>query len=629
MEIEEDDDDDGAATTMTTTPTAATTAITIAATTPTTATATTTASITTTATTDASIPVPPPPSSASKRKAATLAAAAAAAAANGDSASAYDWETRVDAFGYDEYLRRSASYYVDMLKKQHVCGTCGGYCGDLYYRYDARDTIDYAAANAMAAAAAKVAAAAATPSFDSNGGAGGAAAPLVTNAAGDVALTGEGLDGGRNRSVLHGADGVGSHGNAHTLVVCAECYNHARYPQLLHAACFERVDNDAIRQYESYARERAEATAALGAGDWTDQELLLLLSALETHGDDWRAVADAVGGGKTPKQCVLQFMSLPLVDGGDYRPRRSLLRRRDGGDNDVDNEMPFVDAPNPVETLVAFLTRAVDFEIGAAAGAGACEALETTAATAAAAAAANAITGEVDPAISPRAQLNADNGDKITAADAKAVAAAALKAAASRSLELAAEQEARIRELALEAAELKLRSMEAKLDALQELDRTLEKEKARVEEKRDQLVLERAMLERIAANPPNTELTTLAPTAHKAMQTAVEEQEEQRRKDELELKKRAELFAAATAPSSTGASEAMVDTSPEPSLLQPPQPQQQPPPQQQQQQQQQQPPPPAPLADGAAGSAAESPATSVATGNTLGSAATFSNVQFK
>lgn len=47
--------------------------------------------------------------------------------------------------------------------------------------------------------------------------------------------------------------------------------------------------------------------------DWTDQETLLLLEALEMYKDDWNKVSEHVGS-RTQDECILQFLRLPIED---------------------------------------------------------------------------------------------------------------------------------------------------------------------------------------------------------------------------------------------------------------------------------------------------------------------------
>lgn len=47
--------------------------------------------------------------------------------------------------------------------------------------------------------------------------------------------------------------------------------------------------------------------------DWTEQETLLLLEALELYRDDWNKVCEHVGT-RTQDECILHFLRLPIED---------------------------------------------------------------------------------------------------------------------------------------------------------------------------------------------------------------------------------------------------------------------------------------------------------------------------
>ena len=54
-------------------------------------------------------------------------------------------------------------------------------------------------------------------------------------------------------------------------------------------------------------------TAANATRDWTEQETLLLLEALELYKDDWNKVCEHVGS-RTQDECILHFLRLPIED---------------------------------------------------------------------------------------------------------------------------------------------------------------------------------------------------------------------------------------------------------------------------------------------------------------------------
>jgi len=52
----------------------------------------------------------------------------------------------------------------------------------------------------------------------------------------------------------------------------------------------------------------------LDGNNWTDQETLLLLEALEMYNDNWNEIAEHVGT-KSKAQCILHFVRLQMEDG--------------------------------------------------------------------------------------------------------------------------------------------------------------------------------------------------------------------------------------------------------------------------------------------------------------------------
>lgn len=79
------------------------------------------------------------------------------------------------------------------------------------------------------------------------------------------------------------------------MTLCARCYVRGNYRVgVVSSSDFRRVEiNDDTRT------------------DWTDKETLHLLEALTHYGDDWKKVAQHVGG-RTERECVAHFVKLPL-----------------------------------------------------------------------------------------------------------------------------------------------------------------------------------------------------------------------------------------------------------------------------------------------------------------------------
>ncbi|XP_060553884.1 SWI/SNF complex subunit SMARCC2-like isoform X2 [Ruditapes philippinarum] len=112
-------------------------------------------------------------------------------------------------------------------------------------------------------------------------------------------------------------------------------------------------------------KSQKDKGAATRTRDWTDQETLLLLEALELYKDDWNKVSEHVGS-RTQDECILQFLRLPIEDpylDEDYGHLGPLAYQ----------PLPFSQAGNPVMSTVAFLASTVDPRVASAAAKAALE----------------------------------------------------------------------------------------------------------------------------------------------------------------------------------------------------------------------------------------------------------------
>ncbi|KAA8550312.1 hypothetical protein F0562_001996 [Nyssa sinensis] len=78
------------------------------------------------------------------------------------------------------------------------------------------------------------------------------------------------------------------------LTLCARCYVRGNYRVGVNSSDFKRVEiNEEIK------------------ADWTDKETLHLLEAIMHYGDNWKKVAEYVGG-RSERECVARFIKLPF-----------------------------------------------------------------------------------------------------------------------------------------------------------------------------------------------------------------------------------------------------------------------------------------------------------------------------
>ncbi|XP_036413983.1 SWI/SNF complex subunit SMARCC1 isoform X1 [Colossoma macropomum] len=99
--------------------------------------------------------------------------------------------------------------------------------------------------------------------------------------------------------------------------------------------------------------------------EWTEQETLLLLEALEMYKDDWNKVSEHVGS-RTQDECILHFLRLPIEDPYLENSETTLGPL-------AYQPVPFSQSGNPVMSTVAFLASVVDPRVAAAAAKAALE----------------------------------------------------------------------------------------------------------------------------------------------------------------------------------------------------------------------------------------------------------------
>ncbi|KTF94105.1 hypothetical protein cypCar_00012013 [Cyprinus carpio] len=108
-----------------------------------------------------------------------------------------------------------------------------------------------------------------------------------------------------------------------------------------------------------------QGKGAAGGREWTEQETLLLLEALEMYKDDWNKVSEHVGS-RTQDECILHFLRLPIEDQYLESSEASLGPL-------AYQPIPFSQSGNPVMSTVAFLASVVDPRVAAAAAKAALE----------------------------------------------------------------------------------------------------------------------------------------------------------------------------------------------------------------------------------------------------------------
>uniref|UniRef100_A0A8C8CEB4 SWI/SNF related, matrix associated, actin dependent regulator of chromatin, subfamily c, member 1b n=1 Tax=Oncorhynchus tshawytscha TaxID=74940 RepID=A0A8C8CEB4_ONCTS len=241
-----------------------------------------------------------------------------------------------------------------------------------------------------------------------------------------------------------------------------------------------------------YARKHPKSKGASSGRDWTEQETLLLLEALEVYRDDWNKVSEHVGS-RTQDECILHFLRLPIEDPYLEDSASSLGPL-------AYQPVPFSQSENPVMSTVAFLASVVDPRVASAAAKAAlgtcvCE-RERECVCVRMISFSRLDRGEKEEIAGRWREVEQDEGRRLAELElvdgtVTTAAAAALGAAATKAKHLAAVEERKIKSLVALLVETQMKKLEIKLRHFEELETIMDREKEALEQQRQQLLSER------------------------------------------------------------------------------------------------------------------------------------------
>ncbi|KAI9359809.1 hypothetical protein BD770DRAFT_319572 [Pilaira anomala] len=229
--------------------------------------------------------------------------------------------------------------------------------------------------------------------------------------------------------------------------ICALCYKEGRFP-------ITSFSSDFIR-YEPFAYKHGSEDET----NWTDEETLLLLEAIELYDDDWNTIAEYVGT-KTREQCIFYFLQLPI----DEPYRESEVENNNSSSLLNHKRTPFSQADNPVMSILAFLASAIDPKIASAAADAAIACQESS-----------KKRKEEDMEIDNDENQQQLEIKKPRTAIEKA-ASVALGSAAAKSKSLSMIEEKEIRRLVHSVVDTEVKKLELKMNYFEELEAVLENE---------------------------------------------------------------------------------------------------------------------------------------------------------
>jgi SWI/SNF related-matrix-associated actin-dependent regulator of chromatin subfamily C len=258
--------------------------------------------------------------------------------------------------------------------------------------------------------------------------------------------------------------------------LCANCYSQGKFPENLSSAHFVKMDTP-IEQ---------------DPGDWTDQETLLLLEALERYNDNWDLVADHVVT-KTKEQCLLHFLRLPIEDPYlEDNLSKAYTKPKE-------TTLPFSEADNPLMSMIAFLSSVVSPNVAAAAAQSALSVflkqrkeeqakkngdhkedsmkVDTTVQK-------EGESMEVDKPADMKAEADSSTDkakeNSVDKDTVKAAATAALAAAALKAQVIAEKEERDMHAMVAKVIELQMKKLELKMRNFEMLEASLERERIQV-----------------------------------------------------------------------------------------------------------------------------------------------------
>lgn len=118
-----------------------------------------------------------------------------------------------------------------------------------------------------------------------------------------------------------------------------------------------KTADPAIKENKDNEGEEPPSKKQKLADDWSAKDLASLILAIREHKNDWYKIAKQVGNGKTPQDCILKFLGLPIED------RFSQLSEKDLGIIKYAPNFPLTSVDNPVIGNLIFMTNLVDSDV--------------------------------------------------------------------------------------------------------------------------------------------------------------------------------------------------------------------------------------------------------------------------
>lgn len=213
---------------------------------------------------------------------------------------------------------------------------------------------------------------------------------------------------------------------------------------------------------------------------WTKTEKDALISAVKTFKNDWYKIAHQVGGKKTPEQCILEFLKLPLED--KFNPIN---------DEDETNikllkyasNYPISSIDNPVLANLTFMTKLVDSNVAKAASEAAKKAIDES------------IENKVQEVYNGNNNTNGGNGGSVERqSSGKDAIATTFGIIGGRSHLFSNYEEREMHKIGSSIVNHEISKIETKLDKVEELEKIYERERQNMLKQQEELFIDRISL---------------------------------------------------------------------------------------------------------------------------------------
>eukprot|EP00357_Protocruzia_adherens_P016075 CAMPEP_0115047424 /NCGR_PEP_ID=MMETSP0216-20121206/49292_1 /TAXON_ID=223996 /ORGANISM="Protocruzia adherens, Strain Boccale" /LENGTH=732 /DNA_ID=CAMNT_0002430605 /DNA_START=30 /DNA_END=2228 /DNA_ORIENTATION=- len=135
-------------------------------------------------------------------------------------------------------------------------------------------------------------------------------------------------------------DGIELAQDQKLLTLCLKCYSEENFPMILSSSDFEKQD------ILTYMEQKQKPDAVVGS-EWTEDETVKLLNAIDKYGENWEKVVEQLDHKKSREDCITHFLQLPIKEITNYKVAEDKTFQ--------DNLHAFGDFSNPILGQVGVL----------------------------------------------------------------------------------------------------------------------------------------------------------------------------------------------------------------------------------------------------------------------------------